>query len=292
MASQFDVLTSVQSLVTTALDTLVPPITYLAAIGYPPVKALQNVAKSGPALVSIYDRKLSKNSTRWGTYVASQTVIPATLTTALAVDHLAPGQSTTITLGGSMTPGDAVSALAIILGGNTGAVVVSGTGADTPTTMATKLAAAISTDSSMAGLLTATASGPVVTVTNTAAVALALGSYAGNGGTQTREIGRRDQQVQVILWAKTVEQRNTMVAVLADAIAESELGFGPPLPDGSMARLSYVSDYDLEDNTLEDTYRHDFMVGLDYPVTVTDVLYAVLAPVGTLQVDFQIALGG
>jgi hypothetical protein len=292
MASQFDVLTSIQALVNTALNGLSPSIPYKSGIGYPPVGVLQGIAKGTPAgqpaIVSIYDRKISKNATRWNPYVVSQIVVPATLTTAIAPDHIAPGHTAQITLGGTMTDGDAVSALAIMLGANTGAVVVSGLHTDTPTTMATKLAAAINGDSSMAGMLTATASGPVVTITNVATVALAVGSYAGNGGSQVREIGRRDQQVQIIIWTQTVEQRNAMTAALADAVAESELNFGPSLPDGTVARLSYVSDYDLEDDTLEDVYRHDTMVGMDYPVTVTDALFAVLAPVATMQVQLQV----
>jgi hypothetical protein len=292
MASQFQILGSVLTLVKAALDGLSPAVSYKAAIGYPPVNALQGIAKGTPAgqpaLVSIYDRKISRNSTRWSPYVFAQEVVPATLTTAIAPERIAPGATAQITLGGTLTAGDSVSALAIAVGAGTGAVVVTGTEDDTPTTMATALAAAINSNPSLSGLLTATASGPVVTVTNVAQVALAVGSYAGNGGSQQREIGRRDQQVQVILWAQTVEQRNAMVEALAEAIAESELNFGPSLPDGSTARLSYVSDYDLEDDTLEDVYRHDFMVGLDYPVTVTDALFAVLAPVATMRVQLQV----
>jgi hypothetical protein len=30
------------------------------------------------------------------------------------------------------------------------------------------------------------------------------------------------------------------------------------------------------------------MVGMDYPVTVTDALFAVLAPVATMQVQLQV----
>lgn len=288
MASQFQVLSSVQALVNAALDALSPLVTYQSAIGYPPINVLQNIAKGGPAIVSIYDRKISKNATRWSPYVVSQTVTPATLTTAITPSHIAPGHTAQITLGGSVTVGDAVSALAIQLGSNTGAVVVIGGSIDTPTTMATALAAAINSDPSMTGLLTATASGAVVTVTNAAAVGLAVASYAGNGGTQVREIGRRDQQVQIILWTQTVEQRNAMTEAIAEAIAESELNFGPALADGSSGRLSYVSDYDLEDDTLEDVFRHDFMVGMDYPVTVMDLLFAVLAPVGDIQVQLQV----
>lgn len=290
MASQFQVLASIEAMVKAALAPVIVngvPLSYAAAIGWPAIKTLQNVAKSGPAIVAIYDRKISKDSTRWSPYAFNQVVTVATLTTALSQSSVAPGGAATITLGGTVTAGDAVSALAIQIGAATGAVVALGAATDTPATMATQLAALINSDPSMAGVLTATATGDVVTITNVATVALALGSYTGNGGTQQREIARRDQQMQVVLWARTVEIRNAMAAALAVAIAESVINFGPALPGGTQGRLSYVSDYDLEDDTLEDSYRHDFMVSVDYPVTVTDALFAVLAPVVTFQVQTE-----
>lgn len=285
MASPFDALSGVLAFVKAALSPGGVAITpYEAAVGYPAVKRLQDIAKNAPAAVSVYDRKITKNATRWAPHVVAEVVTPATLTTALEPARIAPGATATITLGGTVTVGDAVSALAQTVGGATGAVVAIGGDTDTPTTMATALAALINSDASMAGKLTATASGVVVTVTNVSTVALALGSYTGNGGISTREIGRRDQSMQIILWAKTVEIRNMMVAALASAIASAEIDFGPTLPDGTQGRLSYMSDYDLEDDTLEDVYRHDFMLSLEYAVTTTDVLYAVLAPV----LDFEI----
>lgn len=286
MATQFDALAGLQQLVDSALAPGGTPITpYESAIGYPSLGRLQQVAKTGVAAVSIYDRKISKNSTRWMPYVFQQTLVAATLTTALHPNQIAPGATATITLGGTVTAGDAVSALAVSVGGTTGAVVAIGTGADSPTTMATKLAGLINSDSSMAGVLTASATGTVVTVTNVSTVALQLGSFVGNGGTQQREIARRDLQVQIILWAQTVVQRNLMTQALAVAIAQAEINFGPVLSDATQGRLSYMSDYDLEDSTLSDVYRHDFIVSLDYPVTTTDALFTVLAPVLTYQVE-------
>lgn len=286
MASQFDALSGILALVNAALSPGNTPITpYQAAVGYPSVGRLQSIAQGQPAAVSVYDRKISRNTTRWNPFVISQTVTAATLTSAVAPNHIAPGATARITLGGSVTAGDAVSALAIQKGGATGAVVAIGGSTDSPTTMATALAGLINSDSSMAGVLTASAAGPVVTVTNVSPVGLQIASYTGNGGTQTREIGRREPQVQLILWAQTVEIRNLMAGALQTAIANSEVNFGPVLADGTQGRLAYVSDYDLEDNTLEDVYRHDFMVSIEYPVTTIDALFAVLAPVGTYQVE-------
>lgn len=296
MASQFQMLASIQAMVNAALKPNGSPIvinnlplSFLSAIGYPSMNTLQTIPKNGPALIAIYDRKISKNATRWSPYTFQQSVTPATLTTAISPSEIAPGETATVTLGGTVTAGDAVSCLAQQVGAVTGAVVVSGAVTDSPTSMAASLADAINVNASMSGLLTATSSGDVVTITNVAQVALAVSSFTGNGGSEQREIGRREQQVQVILWAMTVEIRNAMVEAIAEAIAESEINFGPVLPDGTQSRLSYVSDYDLEDDTLEDVYRHDFMLSVEYPVTVTDALYAVLAPVVTMQIQTQVS---
>lgn len=296
MASQFQVLASLQQFVTDALTPVIvlgQALQFKCAVGWPPIGALQDVAKAGPALVAIYDRKISKNSTRWAPYIIQQTITEATLTTAIAPNHLAAGASAVITLGGTVTPGDAVSCVAAQFAKTTVAVVAIGGAADTPVSMATQLAGLINNDPTMTGVLTAVASGFTVTVTNQSGVPLALASYAGNGGTQLREIGRRDQQVQIVLWAKTVEIRNAMSAAIEVAIAEAEIEFGPDIDDtGTQSRMTFVSDYDLEDNTLEDVYRHDFMVSMDYPVTITDMLYDVLAPIVDVQVQVEIVAGG
>jgi len=292
MASQFDMLNGILALVDAALAPNGNPLTlYQSAIGYPSINRLQTVCQNGQAAVSVYDRKISKNATRWSPYVISQTLTPATLTTAITPNQLPPGASATITLGGTVGVGDAVSALATQVGAKTGAVVAIGLQNDTLASMALKLFKMISAVPSMVGVVSAALNGNVVTITNITKNGIAVGSFAGNGGSQVREIGRRDQQVQVILWAMTVEQRNLMVQALADAIAESEINFGPILNDGSQARLSYVSDYDLEDDTLEDVYRHDIMLSCDYPVTTIDALYAVLAPVLTVELEGQVPGG-
>lgn len=287
MTSQFDVLNGLLGMVNVALAPGGVPITpYQAAIGYPSIGVLQNIAKGGPAIVSIYDRKISKNSTRWNPFVITQTATPATLTTTLSQSGVRPGGTAQITLGGTVSLGDAVSALAVSVGNKTSAVVAIGGASDTPTTMATQLAGLINSDPSYTGVMSATAAGPVVTLTNLRTIGLGLASYVGNGGSQTREIGRRMIGVQIIIWAQTVEIRNLMTAALAIVIAEAELNFGPA-PDGTAGRLDYVSDYDLEDDTLSDSYRHDFMLSMDYTVTTVDALYAVLAPVLNYSVQFE-----
>jgi hypothetical protein len=121
-------------------------------------------------------------------------------------------------------------------------------------------------------------------------VTLGLQSYTGNGGTQTMEIARRERSVQITCWSRTQQIREGVVDPINNMIATDELNFGLTMPDGTVARLCYVNDFDIEDDTLEDVYRHDFMVSIEYPVTVLDQLYAVLAPIVGITVE-NAALG-
>jgi hypothetical protein len=298
MASFYAIMGVLQQQIQAALTTpaiVVAGLTVVPAtgVGWPPLKVLQDVARAGTANVpiSIYDRKIGRNTTRWLPEVVAQTIVPATLTTALSRAIIPPLTATTITLGATVTPGDAVSALLSYPGKGSAAQVAVGGSSDTPTTLAAALAAQINADTTLNTWVTATAAGPVVTLSNIMSnVTLGLQSYTGNGGTQTMEIARRERSVQITCWSRTQQIREGVVDPINNMIATDELNFGLTMPDGTVARLCYVNDFDIEDDTLEDVYRHDFMVSIEYPVTVLDQLYAVLAPIVGITVE-NAALG-
>ena len=291
MTTIYDVMGALQKQVTAALvGNSVTPIK--CAVGWPPVNALQDLARNGGALVTIYDRKVGRNTTRWSAYAYNRIVVPATLTTAVnAPTTLPPTGSGSLTLGGAtVTNGDAVSLVAATPQANapvkTAAVVVIGTGSDTLTTLAAKLAAAINADTVLSTWVLATTSGPVVNLNNLTALPIALQSYAGNGGSQTLEVGRRESQLQITVWTQTQPNRATAVAPITSLLGTLQNNFGLTLADGvTQARLTMENDYAIEDDTLEDVYRHDFLTRLEYPITTQDVLYAMLAPVPAFAVQ-------
>lgn len=252
-----------------------------SGVGWPPITALQNVARGG-ALITVYDRKIGKNTTRWSPFPYNQVVIPCTTTTSVA------NAGGSITLGGSVTPGDAVSCVisAPVLNQprQTAAVVVSGIAGDTPVIMATKLAAAINADAVLSQWVSAAAVGAVVTL-SPIVPALSVQSYAGNGGTQTRELARTEKSLQVVIWARTEEARALLVDALQGMLADAQVNFGPTTPDGQPVRLEMQNDYALEDDTLEDVYRHDFLISVDFAITTQDQLYSVLAPIPSYAVE-------
>lgn len=291
MASLYAVLTALQSSVSAAVAPLGISPAPQAAIGWPPVNRLQQIGQgtAGPA-ITIYDRRIGRNVTRWSPEVIAQTLTPATLTTAVDVQYMTRTSVVHITLGGTVTPGDAVSAVFTrhMADGSQvmWAAVVSG-GAS-PSDAATALAAAINADSLLSSWVTAVAAGPVVTLTAAFVNgSLVVASYTGNGGTQTREVARRERQVQIVQWTRTEEQRNLIAEAISQLLGNMDATFGLTLSDGTVLRVTYGNDFDLEDNTLQDVYRHDFLVSAEYPVTVQDQLYAMLAPVGAFTIETE-----
>lgn len=289
MASLYSVLGALQSSVSAAVAALGISPAPQAAIGWPPVNRLQQIGQgtAGPA-ITIYDRRIGRNVTRWSPEVISQTLVPATLTTALDAQYMTRTSVVHITLSGTVTAGDAVSAVFTRhmpdVSQLMGAVVVGG--AATPGAAATALAAAINADPVLSTWVTAAAVGAVVTLTAAFVNgSLAVASYTGNGGTQTREVARRERQVQIVQWTKTEEQRNLIADAISQLLGNMDATFGLTLADGTVLRVTYGNDFDLEDNTLQDVYRHDFLVSAEYPVTVQDQLYALLAPVGAFVID-------
>lgn len=290
MATFYNIMGTLAQSIQTALQGLMvggQAVTAQAAVGWPSIKILQDVARVSPSIVpiAVYDRKIVKNTTRWTPEVISQTITPATLTTSVSLPIILGFATAAITLGGTVTPGDAVSALISKPSAGTAAQVAVGGVSDTPQTLAAALTAQINGDPVLSTWVSASVSGPTVTLTNLSSEALKLQSYTGNGGTQIREVGRRDQGVQIVCWARTQDIRAAVVGIITGLIANAENNFGPTMSDGTVARLMYVSDYDLEDDTLEDVYRHDFMISLEYGITTTDQLWSVLAPVFQFQID-------
>lgn len=267
-------------------------------IGWPALPALQEVARGGAALVTVYDRRVGRNVMRWNPYAYNQTTTTAVLTTAVvpASGAIAVGGSATITLANAGI-GDAVSCVirnaAVVPGvpktdlGTTAAQVVSAVSGDTAPTMAAKLAVAINGDTTLSAWVSAAAVGPAVTLTSLLAsgAPLIVQSFTGNGGSQQRELIRKERQFQVTAWTQTELLREALCDPVDNALAVAQATFGGVTDaNGNPIRVTQVNDFDLEDDTLEDVYRHDFLVTLEYPVTTTDQLYAVLAPVAEFAV--------
>lgn len=292
-------------------------------IGWPSVQMLQANVKGANAVVSVYDRKLAKDTTRWRPIILSDVVTATGIANIVSGNNIAPAGSATITLTGTPVNNDAISAVIrnptipfapsgggnlLLEGGdgilelegggafeleagtagwtNTWAVVVSAGPSDTIVTIAAALAAAINADPLLSQWVSASATGPVVTVTSLLTRGtLVLNSYVGNNGLRTTEVARRSRMMQIVVWTPTEEIRQAVGDPIETLIAGLQNNFGIQFPDGTFGRVAYGSDFYLEDDTLQDTYRRDFLFSVEYGITQQDQLYSVLAPIVQYQIN-------
>lgn len=324
MASLHTVLAAMQSQISAVTGALASP-SVRVGIDWPSTKTLMQNVRGGTALVTVFDRHSARDTTRWPPLALSETVVNATLTATVSNSTIAGGGTQTIALGGSVTAGDAVSCVlgapvplpgplsgsgggalygsgGGALSGNfvdsiqlpTWAAIVTGGATDTPASMATKLAAAVNADSILSTWVTASAAGSAVTLTSLLASAtLKLASNVGNGAAQITEVGRRAREISVHIWARSIEDRDTVGDPIEAMLAQMEVGWGAypqglAFPDGTGGRVVVMNDFLLDDATPSDTYRRDFMLSVEYPVTVTDNLYAVLAQITQTQPGYAV----
>lgn len=281
---QAQVSAATAGLLSAAAATAGQSLVVQTGIGWPSIKSLQNNVRTLTALIGILDRGLATDSTRWKPVELMRSVVPATLT--VTPNSAVVYQSAVIlTLGGSVTAGDALGiGVASIPGLAVGGTVVVSVPTDTPTTIAAKAAAQINADPFLSTVITASASGAIITLTPITSGAVTVIANTGNGATRTREIGRRLRHFQITTWTNTDADRSTVSDPIEQMIADAESNFGFTFPDGTMGRVLYAGDTLHNDAVLSDTYSRSLMLSIDYPITTTDALYAVLVPVAAYTV--------
>lgn len=287
-AIQAQVSAVTQGLISTSVDTNGQPLTVQVGLYWPSAKTLQdNVrpknapGKIGPtALISVYDRGLAADSTRWLPSIVAATVTPATMTVTLSEAFVQQLASMTLTFGDPVTVGDAAGIVLTPTLFSALAVIVTAAAGDTAATMAAKAAAALNADPAIAALMTATVAGNVVTLTSLQANAyVPIQVNVGNGGTQTIEVARRKRHFQIVVWTRTPDDRRTVGDPVETLIAQLEYNFGLTFADGTMARVTFSGDILHDEATLSDTMRRDFMICVEYGISITDQTYAILAPI-------------
>lgn len=277
-----------QGLISQSIDTAGKPLTVEVGLYWPSAKSLQNNVRKGnapggggpSALVTVYDRGIAADSTRWVPQIVGQMLTPATMTATLSENYVQQLDTMTLTLGDPVTVGDALGVVLSPTVFNQLAVTVTAVTGDTAATMAVKTAAALNANPAMAALMTATVVGNVITLTSLTATAyVPIQANVGNGGSQLIEIGRRKRHIQIVVWTRTPDDRVTVGDPIEAMIAQLEANFGLTFLDGTMGRVTFSGDVMHDEATLSDTMRRDFMVCVEYGINVSDALYAVLAPI-------------
>lgn len=250
------------------------PIVY---IDIAPIDAIQNLARGGPALIGIFDRHMSRNTTRWNIIGLTPTLPDPKIVSTVSNSNLFPGFSQTITLSVGVNVGDAVSAI-IKSGVNTYSQATIAQEGATLDSMATNLAAAINSDPKMGQFVIASATGPVVNLVNIGGIGQQLSSLTGSAGSQITEWAREEHSVQVDLMAQTYQQRNAIGSQLLGQFAKTQATFGLKQPDGTWMRVRINSNMPSRDTSNSDIYRWIFLLDIEIGLTTADAVYTMIQP--------------
>ena len=262
------------TLIQTAVQGM--PVNVVAAVGWPPIKVLHDIVRQPglSAAVGIYDMKSASNVTRWSPTVVSQ-VMPAAGVTAMLANITLP---TTLTIGGSVNDGDAIGVTVCLGGGNSGGAVAVIPAGTTLSGVASLIASTIAADPILGPTVIATATGPQVTLTAVDGFPHFVTAATGSVGTQVTEVGRRNRDLQVVVWTGSEPSRQAATDPIEALIASLESsGTWLQLPDGTQGRVKSMNDYYIESGSPADLYRRDFHIQVEYGVTTLDPIYSVLA---------------
>lgn len=254
----------------------------VVAMGWPTPTQLAQIASQGKRIISIFDKGIALNTTRWAADPVMDTVQPTGITSTLSETIVPAGQQATVTIGGSVLTDDAISFLSALGKTQLGWVQVSVLG-DTTTTLAQKLAAQIN-----ASYLTVNVAGNVITITNNAAEAITIGSNVGNIVNRIIDGARIMRHIQVILWCGSPADRVTVAAAVVPTLVKLKVNFGAQSSNGEWVRLNYSGDLYSDDDVKTKIYRRCLVVQMEYSETFPDTLYSVLAPILTEQVENNI----
>lgn len=152
---------------------------------------------------------------------------------------------------------------------------------DTLATLATKLATAINTV--FVSLVTATASGDVVTITNIGTAGFNLSSNTGNADTVKKAVLCAYRSYQLVIYCGDQDVREAIQEQIEDFLGTAEDGYGFNLDSGEAIRLKLNGSKAGDSDTQKDVYRDDYLFTIKHVVDDVTESYAVLAPVLNLQ---------
>ncbi len=283
MSSWNDVYSGLRSNLITALSNIVQPanitIGFPASVvtlsaGQPVVNTLTSVNTLGP-LVVVYDRGMSKDVTRWLPRDVVDWVYGAS-TVSFSVNHLdiGPSGSGAVTVTAA-EPNDAIGVQ--LLNNNALGVTDVFQTATSATSVATAVASII--NSAFPGILTAVSSGGSVVITNISSTAQAVNFAAANMAQSLYEVKRTRRSGHIVAMANSPQALDTIGEPISQMLGSMEVSYGYALPDGSYVRVVNTGDVNFWDNAVNNIARRDWMVDLEYGVTIQDNAYAVLAAI-------------
>lgn len=256
-------------------------------MGWPTNADLALVAQKGARLVSVFDKGIASNTTRWAADPVLDTPGVLGISSTVSSAIIPAGQSATITVGlqigqSAPQPNDAISLLLALGKQQVGYVAIQQTGDDTAA-IAARLAALVTSSWVSVGV-----AGSVITVTNNTQTAIAFGSYAGNIATRIIDGARILRTIDVIVWATSAVDRNLVADTIMPTLVKLKVNFGAQASNGEWVRLNYCGDLYQDVNVKSKIYERHMMVQVEYSETFPDTIYSVLAPILTEQVQSNV----
>ena len=237
-------------------------------IDWPSLNTLQGVATNGVPVISIFDRGGTRNSTTALFLSPAMPLDYGTTGAVLTFSGTVLNVLEPLTLNGSGTPltNDCLYLVLYPVGQN----VILEYICQPMDTLTTALGNFVDAINTAAIGLTAVLVGDVITVTADSGFGTQqFRAGVVNVGGYVQEIYRQNREMQITLWTKTPQDRATYGAVLEVLFATLEVNYGLTLADNDRARVMIVSDNVRKDSQLQDLFRRDFIISLDYPVTIS-----------------------
>ena len=261
-------------------------VTATIGVGYPPVRALQNVARSG-LLISVYDHGIAPDKTRWMPFPALDAVAIASDIGVTAPSTINAASSGSILVSGSPIAGDSLS-INVYHGGPSQGATYTLAQSGTLDDLCNGFVNAVNTDATtiyntsgtvqsggMQGIVATYLGSGDIEIQNNRPSAIGLIVTAVNGFNNVTEIRRVMRQVQITSWANSPDLRDTVCDPIELAFSEQQVYFGSQFPDGTWARILLENDVSVEEDTLQDVFRRDFIIGCEYGIVQPSVTYPV-----------------
>lgn len=254
--------------------------------GWPNLDQRQDVARGQLAVVGVY-HKLTTYSKPYFPYTRTYTDNPIGIKSVLNTNVIDATQTATITI--SYAPSstqvnqdDAIS-LVVQNGNSRDAGVAVAASGETLTSLATKLAAAINGRSTLSSWISASSSGPVVTLTNNGSTDLILTSYAGNTRNLNRSVQKAHRNIRIVVWSGDKDIRDTVGVAIGICVTGLEDNYGYTTSSGELIRVVNQGERPDDQNMQGDIYRVDYQLLIEHSVDVPDEAWSVLAPIQNLH---------
>jgi hypothetical protein len=289
MCSYQDAIEGLLALVKTATSGLTfnsIPIQMLYGTRYPSDKALMDAVNTKKSVIALYNRQTTYKDVSMP-YLRAYTDVPAQIVSTTSQNRILPSATATITITNaagftSVASTDYVSCN-VLCDFVPAAAVAPGQSGQSTTWLAGQLAAAINALAGFAGIVTATSSGNVVTITNISSGEIRL--FSNVGFQRQTQIGGScaHESVQVILWSPTLDQHDTIFPALEALLSSLDYASGfRSQNSGEFVNLKLNGHRPGDADIQKDIYRADFLIELERSADANETLYAVVAPIFTV----------